>query len=173
MTPVQLAQYCATCASYFQQENNMKKTISTILAGLFGVYLSFAQDTFSYLDLNAALPLQAAVCDVIGVGRAEVQSNYYVRFHIDQFWYGDATNNPVVFHIGRGKQMPTNGTPLVFFASKYESFLTLKPSECHFSYILDMDHHRSRHEPDGLYLYDGERSWFPATPHQHILLHSP
>ena len=113
---------------------------------------------------NSALPLQAAVCDVIGIGDVVTQENSRVLLNIDQFWYGSVSNNPAVFRGAYGTPMPTNGTPIVFFASNYQSFLSLEPPECHFSYIFDMDSHRSRYEPDGLYLYDGDRSWFPATP---------
>lgn len=48
----------------------MKKTTTIILAGLACAGASPAQDMFSYPDINAALPLRAAVCDVIEIGRA-------------------------------------------------------------------------------------------------------
>ncbi|MGI5868951.1 MAG: hypothetical protein ACOX9C_05870 [Kiritimatiellia bacterium] len=124
---------------------------------------AMGQDADMPWYMYSPLPLQAAVCDVIGVGRALSQDDKCATFQIDQFWYGGVTNNPVQFHRGGAQPMPTNGTPVVFFASKYQSFLSLQPPECHYTYIFDMDYHRSRYQPDGLCLYDGDRSWFPAT----------
>ncbi len=115
------------------------------------------------MSWSSALPLQAAVCDVAGIGRALSQDDKYATFQIDQFWFGSVTNNPVRFYREYAKPLPTNGTPVVFFASKYQSFLSLEPPECHYSYIFDMDYHRSRYEPDGIYLLSIDRSWFPAT----------
>ncbi len=141
----------------------MKTAFLIIVAILATIQPLFAQDVHPYLSLNAALPLQAAVCDVIGVGHALSQDDTNAVFQIDQFWYGSVTNNPVVLYREYSEPFPTNSTPVVFFASKYPSFLRLEPSECHYSYIFDMDYHRSRYEPDGLYLFGGDRSWFPAT----------
>jgi hypothetical protein len=124
---------------------------------------AMGQDTNMFWHMYSPLPLQAAVCDVIGIGRALRQDNKYATFQIDLLWHGSVTNNPVQFYRGNAQPMPTNGTPIVFFASKYQSFLNLKPSECHYSYIFDMAYHRNRYQPDGLYLYSANRSWFPAT----------
>lgn len=141
------------------------KIKSTILTAMFCFFaLNLLGEHDPPQSWNSALPLQAAVCDVIGIGGVVTQENSRVLLNIEQFWYGSVSNNPVVFRGVYGTPMPTNGTPIVFFASKYQSFLSLEPPECHFSYIFDMDSHRSRYEPDGLYLYDGDRSWFPATP---------
>ena len=121
------------------------------------------QDTNMLWHLDSALPLQAAVCDVAGIGRALCQDDKYATFQIDSFWYGSVTNNPVRFYRECAQPFPTNGSSVVFFASKYQSFLSLEPPECHFSYIFDMDYHRSRYEPDGMYLLSRDRSWFPVT----------
>ena len=140
----------------------MKTAILFMIAQIIAILPTFALDEFPYLSLNAALPLQAAVCDVVGIGHALSQDDTNAVFQIDQFWHGSVTNNPVSFKMKNWKPFPTNGTPVVFFASKYQSFLSLEPAEAHFAYIFNMNHHRSRYEPDGLCLFDGDRSWFPA-----------
>lgn len=142
----------------------MRTSFAFIAVLLTTISLASAQDDHPYLSLNAALPLQAAVSDVVGTGHALSQDETNAVFLIDQFWYGSVTNNPVHLHKEHAKPFPTNGAPVVFFASKYQSFLSLEPAECHFAYIFDMDYHRSRYQPDGLCLYDGDRSWFPFTP---------
>ena len=126
--------------------------------------LASAQDTNMVWRYDSAIPLQAAVCDVAGVGHAVEQSDEYVKIHIDNFWIGSVTNNLIRLSRRYASPLPTNGTPVVFFASKYQSFLNLEPTECRFSYIFDMDCHRSRYEPDGIYFLNIDYSWFPATP---------
>ncbi|MGI5868949.1 MAG: hypothetical protein ACOX9C_05860 [Kiritimatiellia bacterium] len=124
---------------------------------------AMGQDTNMLVNLSSALPLQAAVCDVIGIGRALSQDDKYATFQIDQLWYGGVTNNPVQFYRKYAQPLPTNGTPVVFFASKYQSFLSLEPAERRYYYIFNMAWHRDRYQPDGLRLYNPDRSWFPAT----------
>ena len=121
----------------------------------------------AYADLdppaswNSALPLQAAVCDVAGIGHVLSQNSTNTSFRIDTFWYGITTNNPIDIDMRGEQSLPTNG--IVFFVSRYGTFLDLEPMNCRFSYIFDMNYHRSRYEPDGMYLLNGARSWFPAT----------
>ena len=142
----------------------MKKQLFIIIIGVLVMQNpAVGQDTNMLWNLDSALPLQAAVCDVAGIGRALSQDDKYTVFQIDQFWYGSVTNNPVRFYTEPAKPFPTNGTAVVFFASKYQSLLSLEPSEFLYSYIFDMDYHRSRYEPDGIYLLSIDRSWFPAT----------
>lgn len=115
------------------------------------------------LSWNSALPLQSAVCDVAGIGRVLSQTGTDATIQVDQIWYGSATNNLVELDMNGEHPLPTNSVPFVFFVSRYGTFLNLEPMECRYSYVFDMDHHRSRYQPDGLYLLNGERSWFPAT----------
>lgn len=119
------------------------------------------QDTNFQWHLDSALPLQAAVCDVAGVGHLVRQDRTNAFIEVDQLWLGQPTNN---LDITSRALFPTNGSPFVFFATKYQSFLDLEPLQCRFSYIFDMDYHRSRYEPDSMYLLNGNRSWFPVTP---------
>jgi hypothetical protein len=123
--------------------------------------------TFAEPDIpgswDFALPLQAAVCDFAGIGRAVLQSATNAVVQVDQFWYGASTNGVINISNQDQYNFPTNGTPFVFFASAYPSFSDISPPECHYFYILNMDYHRSRYQPDGVYLYCGDRSWFPVT----------
>ncbi len=112
------------------------------------------------MSWNSGLPLQAAVCDVAGIGHVLSRNSTNANIQIDQLWYGSPTNN---LDITCSALFPTNGTFVVFFATRYQTFLDLEPSECRYSYIFDTDYHRSRYEPDGMYLLNGDRSWFPAT----------
>ena len=61
--------------------------------------LLLASVSATYADLdppaswNSALPLQAAVCDVAGIGHVLSQNSTNTSFRIDTFWYGITTNN--------------------------------------------------------------------------------
>ncbi len=140
----------------------MKRKLLVLTAWLILVRsLATGQDTNMLWNLDSAFPLQAAVCDVAGIGHVLTHNNTNTSLHIDQLWYGTATNNLLAIDM-RGEQ-PINTNNIVFFVSKYGTFLDLEPSECRYSYIFDMNYHRSRYEPDGTYLLNGDRSWFPAT----------
>jgi len=131
------------------------------------VFVLLQMSALAELDMpgswTSALPLQAAVSDLVGIGRAVALDATNAVVQVDQLWYGSATNNVVNISNQDQHSFPTNGAPFVFFASRYSSFLELEPPECHFAYIFDMDYHRSRHQPDGVFLYCGDRSWFPVT----------
>ncbi|NLB68618.1 MAG: hypothetical protein GX804_02880 [Lentisphaerae bacterium] len=139
-------------------------TAFTIVLIILSRQYACAQDTNMICRVDSALPLQAAVCDIAGIGHAVEQDEKYVTVQIDHFWFGSVTNNPVRLYREYAEPLPTNGIPVIFFASKYQSFLSLEPTESRFSYIFDMDYHRSRHEPDGVYFLNIDSSWFPATP---------
>jgi hypothetical protein len=116
------------------------------------------------MSWDSALPLQASVCDVAGIGRVLTQNGTNANVQIDLLWYGSVTNNLLCLDTSGDTSLPTNSAPFVLFASQYGTFLNLEPMECRFSYIFDMDYHRTRYEPDGMYLLNGDRSWFPVTP---------
>jgi hypothetical protein len=136
---------------------------TTLLTVFLGVVCHAAAEVDPPMSWVSALPLQAAVCDLVGIGRILSKNSTNAIVQVDQCWFGGTNDSVMALDNRDGHGFPTNGTPIVFFASRYTTFLELEPLECHYAYILDMDHHRSQHQPDGLYLYDGERSWFPAT----------
>ena len=146
------------------------KKLALLVAVLSAVQPMLAQDEFPHLSLNAALPLQAAVCDVIGIGHIASQTSTNAVIKVSDYWIGDSGTNTVVVSLTTPSDFAGCNTNFLFFLSKYQSFLELEPSECHFSYILDMDYHRSRYQPDGLYLFDGIRSWIPVVQDTTTLL---
>lgn len=115
-----------------------------------------------YLEEMASLPLQAGVCDIVGIGHVINVSSQGVSVVVDTYWTGNPGSNTLSITIHENIPPATNA-PIVFFATKYLSFLALEPAMCRYSYIFDMDYHRNRHSPEGLYLFDDESSWFPVT----------
>jgi len=114
------------------------------------------------MSWSSALPLQAAVCDVVGIGRLVLQHPTNAIVDVMQYWIGGAQTNRLSFHTVEHEKLPGGGTNFVFFLSRYGSFANLEPIECRYTYIFDMNCHRSRYEPDSLFLLNGNRSWFPA-----------
>ncbi len=115
-----------------------------------------------HLEWDSALPLQAATSDLTGVGHAISQSETSLVFKIDQLWFGNVTNDTVTFNTSYLGPLPTNGCHVIFFASKRQSFLSLK-TELHYSWIFNMQEYRSTNAPDGLHFFALDRSWFPVT----------
>jgi hypothetical protein len=123
----------------------------------------FAQTNDPPRSWISALPLQAAVCDVIGVGALVSQSATNAIIQVAQSWLGTSGGSMLNVRTDEEESLPTGGTNFVFFLSKYPSFGDLEPAECRYTYIFDMDYHRSRHQPKWLFLLDNNRSWFPVT----------
>ena len=108
------------------------------------------------------LPLQAGVCDIVGIGVVTNSTVNSISLTVENFWIGNPGSNTLTISTDNAIPPVTN-TPIVFFATKYSSFLSLEPWQSRFTYIFDMEYHRQRFQPDGLYLYDSGLSWFPAT----------
>ncbi len=138
----------------------MKKLALALLLGTASVSMAEIDPPMSW---SSALPLQAAVCDVIGIGNLVSQSETNSIINVSQYWFGTSQTNLLSIHTVDDEILPTGGTNFVFFLSRYSTFGNLEPIECRYSYVFDMDYHRSRYEPDGMYLLNGNRSWFPAT----------
>ena len=117
-------------------------------------------DPFTWM--SSSIPLQAAVCDIAGIGIVSANDGTGVVVSVSTYWLGNPGSNTL--YITRADVLPPSGTdPIVFFASRYMSFLELAPPESHYTYIFDMDYHRQRFSPDGLFFNYGKRSWFPAV----------
>ncbi|MGI5869853.1 MAG: hypothetical protein ACOX9C_10485 [Kiritimatiellia bacterium] len=116
---------------------------------------------------QSPIPLQAAVCDTIGIGRvASVSTNRWdeiVRFDDIQYWIGDPGSNTLSVIAGFSGLVVTN-TPVVFFATRYAL-----PSGFHsageprFYLLFRMPEWRQRLQAVDPQLYDNDRSWFYAT----------
>ncbi|MDD4060942.1 MAG: hypothetical protein PHW08_09635 [Kiritimatiellae bacterium] len=138
------------------------KTIT--LAALLGAASVAMAEMDPPMSWASALPLQSAVCDVIGIGSLVSQGETNAIINVSQYWLGTSQTNRLSIHTTDDEILPTGQTNFVFFLSRYGTFGNLEPIECRFSYIFDMDYHRSRYEPDSMYLLNGNRSWFPVTP---------
>ena len=119
---------------------------------------------------DSALPLQAGVSDVIGVGSLVSQAETNALVHVSYYWLGNPQTNTLSVHTADDEILPTGGTNFVFFLSKYASFGNLEPIECRYSYLFDMDYHRSRYQPDSLYFLNGSRSWIIVAPENSALI---
>lgn len=108
------------------------------------------------------IPLQAGVCDIVGVGIVTNTTANSISLNVVNYWVGNPGSNTLTLLVNNALPPVTN-TPIVFFATRYSSFSALEPWQCRYTYIFDMDYHRQRFQPDGLFLFDDGMSWFPAT----------
>jgi hypothetical protein len=143
----------------------MKTKIILLLAALAACRAS-SQVIDPYGSMNAALPLQAATCDIAGIASLVEQGRTNATVNVSQYWVGGGSGtNLVTMYKNEDAAFPGGGTNFVFFVSTYLPFLRLHPSDRHFYYIFDMDYNRSLYQPDGSYLWNGDdRSWFPVVP---------
>lgn len=111
----------------------------------------------------ASLPLQAGVCDIVGTGIVTGNNTNGITINVENYWVGNPGSNTLEIQMFSFKPPVTN-TPIVFLASRYSSFFALEPEACRYSYIFDMNYHRNRNQPDGLWLFENEYSWFPIVP---------
>ena len=129
----------------------------TTLAGL--AALANTIPPHYYGDRISALPLQAGTCDIIGVGRVTNSWNDGITLSVDNYWYGDPGSNSlsVAMH---GYHPPVTNTPLVFFLSKYSSFLAVEPETLRYFLIFKMNDYRPDFRADGLWFLNNRTSWF-------------
>lgn len=132
--------------------------------------LASGQEPDPFGSWDSALPLQAGVSDVVGVGTLVSQAETNALLCVSRYWFGDPQTNMLSVHTADDEILPTMGTNFVFFLSKYASFGNLEPIECRYSYLFDMNYHRSRYQPDSLYLLNGSRSWITVTPENSALI---
>ncbi len=116
---------------------------------------------------QSPLPLQAAVCDIIGVGLVtDVSTNEWgevAHIAVDDYWIGDPGSNTLSISSNRLFLSPSN-TQIVFFASSYALPHYYSPVEPRFALLFRMPEYRSGKEPQTPWFYDNERSWFYVTP---------
>jgi len=142
----------------------MKRLLTAFLLMCISSVLAEPDPPWSW---NSALPLQAAVCDLVGVGLPVQSDGTNTTLQITQLWWGDPTNTVT---LTTRELVPTNNVNIVFFISKYQTFLDIEPMEHCFFYIFDMNYHRSKYEPDGFYFFDENRSWFPVNAENEAMM---
>ena len=116
---------------------------------------------------QSPIPVQAAVCDTIGIGRvASVSTNRWdeiVRFDDIQYWIGDPGSNSLSVIASFSGLVVTN-TPVVFFATSYALPNYYLGTVARLSLLFKMPDYRQSRTPREPWFYDNERSWFYATP---------
>jgi hypothetical protein len=112
-------------------------------------------------DGDSALPLLAAVCDVIGIGEVGSKTSTNAVINVSQIWLGDAQQNILDVRLD-GERLPEAGAPFLFFLSKHPQIDGIEPRERRFGFMFDSDA-RSRLQSGSLYFLGGSRAVIPAT----------
>jgi hypothetical protein len=118
---------------------------------------------------RSPIPLQAAICDIIGTGFAtgvtEIGDDRITRIEVENYWIGNPGSN-TLFIVSHTNPPVSDQTPILFFASSYH--LPEKRSawvELHFLMAFHNDEFRLEERRRALpVFYAGDRSWIPCVP---------
>jgi hypothetical protein len=118
---------------------------------------------------DSALPLLAAVCDVIGVGEVESKTGTNAIINVSQLWLGDPQQVRLDVRLD-DEELPETGTQFLFFLSKHPQLNTIEPQVRRFEFMFNSAA-RGRLQTGGLYFLGGGRAVVPATPENSELIH--
>ena len=125
------------------------------------------EERVAFRARQSPLPLQAAVCDIIGIGTVtDISTNQWTEvahLSVSNYWIGDPGSNTLSIS-ANNLLLPVSSTQIVFFATSYVLPHAPYISEYRFSLLLKMPEYRQGRQAREPWLYDDERSWFYATP---------
>ena len=118
---------------------------------------------------QSPLPLQAAICDIIGIGHvadvAESGRERITRIEVDNYWIGSPGTN-TLFLVSHTNPPVNAEVPILFFASSY-SFPDkgVSLSEARFEMAFrNAEFRQEEWKRSRPVFYDRERSWIPCIP---------
>ena len=141
----------------------------TILAALSA---SFAMCDYieEYVTRRNPLPLQAAVCDVVGIGTPVARTEDDLMLQVSQYWFNGIQTNITSVPFPSDSVLPEGVTNFLFFIVKRLSRENGVPIEevedprSRYSYMFGMEEARSQYLPDDpLRLIIGVSSLIPVT----------
>ena len=125
------------------------------------------EERLAFRVRQSPLPLQAAVCDIIGIGTVTgISTNQWTEvahLSVSNYWIGDPGSNTLSIS-GNKLFLPVSSTQIVFFATSYEMPQYYLGSEQQFGMLFAMTTYRQSRQSVEPFFYDGERSWFYSTP---------
>ncbi len=125
------------------------------------------EETAAIRARQSPIPLQAAVCDIVGVGVVTgISTNQWgdvAHLAINNYWIGNPGSNTLSVSASHSALTVTN-TPIIFFATSYTLPQYYSRSEYRFSLLFRMTEYRQARQPREPWFYDNERSWFYVTP---------
>ncbi len=69
-------------------------------------------------EMFSPLPLQAGVCDIVGIGVVTNSTESSISINVENFWIGNPGSNTLTISTDHALPPVTN-TPIVIFASSY------------------------------------------------------
>lgn len=123
---------------------------------------------------QSPLPLQAAVCDIVGVGTVTgISTNSWgevAHLDVDNYWIGNPGSNTLSVSANM-LFLPVTSTSIVFFATSYTlPHYYYMGAVSRLSLLFKMPEYRQSREPQDPWFYDNERSWFHVTPENAALV---
>ncbi len=124
------------------------------------------EERVAFRARQSPLPLQAAVCDIIGIGTVtDISTNQWTEvahLSVSNYWIGDPGSNTLSISANK-LLLPVSSTQIVFFATSYALPHYYLGSEQQFGMLFTMPTYRQSRQSVEPRFYDDERSWFYAT----------
>ena len=124
------------------------------------------EERVAFRARQSPLPLQAAVCDIIGIGTVTgISTNQWTEvahLSVSNYWIGDPGSNTLSISANK-LLLPVSSTQIVFFATSYALPHSYARAEPRFSLLFKMPEYWRNKQPRELWFYDNERSWFNLT----------
>ena len=125
-------------------------------------------DPASIRARDTPVPLQAAICDIIGAGIVsdvtKTNETCITRIEVDNYWTGNPGSN-TLFVVSHTNPPVDANIPILFFVNSYPLPSTgLGPSESRFLLAFNHESFKRAEERRKAMFLDGERSWFHCIP---------
>lgn len=155
------------------------KYIQALLSLLILPWVLFAEGTFvitpemeqwalsQMLSEENALPLQAGICNVVGVGHITNAWDSGVTVAVDKYWIGNPGSNSL--SIAAQKLSITNG-PVVFFATEYVLDGRIEPDSRWYQFVFDTTWLREHSYKEDLRLFGHSYSLIPVVSNNTALV---
>ena len=123
---------------------------------------------------QSPIPLQAAVCDIVGIGTVTgISTNAWgevAHLDVENYWIGNPGSNTLCVSANE-LFLPVSSTSIVFFATSYTlPHYYYMGAVSRLTLLFKMPEYRQGREPQAPQFYDNERSWLHVTTENSALV---
>ena len=124
---------------------------------------------------QSPIPLQAAVCDIVGIGTVTgISTNAWgevAHLDVENYWIGNPGSNTLSVS-GNKLFLPVTSTSIVFFATSYTlpHYYYQMGTVAQLDLLFKMPVYRQSRAPEAPRFYDSDRSWLHVTTENSALV---
>lgn len=112
------------------------------------------------LSEENALPLQAGISDIVGIGHITNSWDTGFTVAVDNYWIGNPGSNSLSIV---GRDIPVTNTPVLFFATEYVLDGRIEPATRWYQFVFDSAWLRDHSHKENLRLVGHTYSLIPVT----------